>query len=172
MLLFFTMFGAVIQKTISDSYLSGDFFYYVFLTDPRFEFWTRLFVSDYSPSVNPIIALKQAAEAGVLLPIQLNGTAELRAFTNFVTWFNYVDQILISLLLLVWHKKLVGPKHCVFLLVIAVTYFFAPVYGFGWLLCIFGLAIALQDRTSIWRLYIHCMLLIALYDLLIGTVIF
>ena len=96
----------------------------------------------------------------------------MRIFTDIITWVNYLDQILVSVLIF-FQKGIFGTiKHLTFIVFILGIYLVAPVYGFGWLLCIFGMSIALDEkRFHFYRAYMGCILVLAVYQLVIHRLI-
>ncbi|NKB99631.1 MAG: hypothetical protein GKR90_14200 [Pseudomonadales bacterium] len=142
-LLAITMFGSVIQKSASTDYLSGDFFEFTLLTDHRFAFLSSMLgVTDFE--LRTVWQGVEELQQGVFDPkeISLPANANVRTAALVITYWNLVIQTLIgALALFAIRRMLLKSLSALLLLFVATTYFFAPVFGFGWLLCVWGLSI-------------------------------
>lgn len=167
-LLFFTMAMAVVQKTLSPDYLSGDFFEFIFMTDSRFSAFASLITGMdanlfsenrwlYVQAMDPLL-VEQSVPA-------LNTSPALHQLALVITWINYLDQLLIALLLLLpLSQRGEIVKHLLLMAFIVPVYAVAPVIGFGWLIIIWGYC--LVPNTVAWlRLgYLALFLLLCLYE--------
>ena len=139
-LLFICMFFAVVQKTISPTYLSGDFFEYQLLIDRRFELLLKTFagLSDID-MVHNQSALRSVLGDQNLDIYQLRSNSKVEMLAQILTWVNYIEQLLFCFLIPLARFKLMNQfKHSLLLIFILGTYAIAPVIGFGWLICILG----------------------------------
>ena len=168
LLMLLTMAAAVLQKTISDSYLSGEMFSYLLLTDDRFFFWSKLFscVTQQELIYNSEM-LKQAGLAisnAQALEFQLKGWECIQPVAQYFTWLNYLDQALLSLLVLFKRFDQSFFKHALIMLFIIGTYLVAPVYGFGWTLCIFGMCFTANQDNKNFNLYLYSLIILCAYE--------
>ena len=164
------MLFAVLWKAISYSYMSGQFFEYVLLTDVRFEHMAHWFGGiDYaslSTNRHTLDAIKAshltgASESSALL-ISNDG---VRAVAWGMTWWTILIEGAIGVLFLLPQRiPRINPiRDYTLLLFAATTYMFAPVVGFGWLLMMMGIAQADTKR----RLQFFCVafILIQVYEM-------
>jgi hypothetical protein len=168
LLMLLTMAAAVLQKTISGSYLNGEMFSYLLLTDDRFFFWSKLFscVTQQELIYNSEM-LKQAGRAisnAQALEFQLKGWECVQPVAQYFTWINYLDQALLSLLVLFKRFDQSFFKHALIMLFIIGTYLVAPVYGFGWTLCIFGMCFTANQDNKNFNLYLYSLIILCAYE--------
>ena len=166
--MFLTMGAAVLQKTISDSYLNGEMFSYFLLTDDRFFFWSSL-LSCVTPQdlIYNSELLKEAGRAvGVAQTpaFQLRGWECIQPVAHAFTWLNYLDQALLALLVIIRAFDQSVIKHAVIILFIIGTYLIAPVYGFGWTLCIFGMCFTANQDNKNYNLYLFTLIVLCVYE--------
>lgn len=159
---------AVIWKTaLSPDYLDGRFFEFTFFTDPRFEDAAML-VGGLSPEqlAESRAYLEPLPEGAELLdPPVLHETPPLAAVVHIATWATVFIELLCALaFLLPLTERFALFRHGFLLAFCVVTYAFAPVAGFGWLLLAMGLAtVDAEDRP--WRAaYVTVWILVLLYD--------
>jgi len=168
LLMFLTMAAAVLQKTISDSYLNGEMFSYFLLTDDRFFFWSSLLscVTQQDLIYNSEL-LKEAGRAvGVAQTpeFQLRGWECIQPVAHTFTWLNYLDQALLALLVAfrLFDQSII--KHAMIIIFIIGTYLIAPVYGFGWTLCIFGMCYTANQDNKIFNFYLFTLIVLCVYE--------
>lgn len=159
-------FLAVLQKTISDNYLNSAFFCYELLLDERF-FALAKYVGEISDQTN---ALNMAARRALvsydstLTEVRLGGTENAATLAVFITWWNYLIQVIIGIVFLApcstWLSRMRDAWLLVFLFT---TYLFAPVIGFGWVLAIMGIAQTEVKRTNLRVLYVAAFLFLQVY---------
>lgn len=175
-LMFFTMVGAVIQKTISPDYLDGSFFEFTLLTDTRFRDFSAWITNLDHGALMENRALKNEIRNQYLLePLasaQLARTANFQLFAHAITWLNYLDQVVIGALALF---RLPLPleilKHLALMVFIIIVYAIAPVIGFGWLIIIWGYCMVPDELKYLRTGYIGCFVLLALYEFPFRTVL-
>lgn len=167
-LLFFTMLFAVIQKTLSDSYLSGAFFEFQLLTDQRFGFWVTTFTDLSHAALLENYEIVDSIEAGRETgAATLNSSTQVEIFAKIITWVNFLDQLAVVVLIALspwWRFELI--KHTLLIIFIFGTYLFAPVIGFGWLIAIWGIASTSENRALIRAGYVFAFIVIESYGLI------
>lgn len=167
-LLFFTMAMAVVQKTLATDYLNGEFFEFILMTDSRFSalgalltgMEPGLFAENreiYLRAMDPMLADQSTGT--------LHSSARLHTLAMAITWINYLDQIVIALMLLL-PLSLRGEifKHLLLMAFIVPVYAVAPVIGFGWLIIVWGYCLV-PDQVPWLRLgYLGLFLLLCIYE--------
>ena len=159
-------FAVLWKVALSPDFIDGRFFRVTLVTDPRFAAATRIIggLSDEQ--------LRAAREAVALLPHgaelldppELVEPARLRLFAIASTWGVLVLETLVAALMLA-RSHLPGVlRHAALLSFCAVTYAFAPVAGFGWLLLVMGLSQVEARQVWLARLYQLMFLLVLFYD--------
>lgn len=159
---------AVIWKAfLSPDYLDGRFFSVTLLTDPRFENATLLLGGltreQLAESREYLRPLPEGAEL-------LDGPAlfeppAFKLLTSVSTWGLLGLEALIAFACLVPLPRRGGVlTHVLLLLFCVVTYAFAPVAGFGWLLLTMGFAVCDARRRLLRASYLTAWCLVLLYD--------
>ena len=159
-------FAVLWKVALSSDFIDGRFFRVTLVTDPRFAAATRIIggLSDEQ--------LRAAREAVALLPHgaelldppELVEPARLRLFAVASTWGVLVLETLVAALMLA-RSRLPGIlRHAALLFFCAVTYAFAPVAGFGWLLLVMGLSQVEARQVWLARLYQLMFLIVLFYD--------
>ncbi|HSR69623.1 MAG TPA: hypothetical protein VLU25_16955 [Acidobacteriota bacterium] len=147
---------ATFWKAVSPDYLSGDFFHFTLLTDPRLESFARLvggvperaFVEN-AQTVSELSGAPEGREAF------LQGTPLLAWVAQVLTWLTIVMEGLLALaFLLPLPPSLAVWRHVLLLLFALGTYSIAPVIGFGWVLMIMGLAQCEEEHKWLRLAYI------------------
>ena len=116
--------------------------------------------------------LRAAREAVALLPHgaelldppAMFEPARLRLFAMASTWGVLVIETLVAALMLSRSRLSDSLRHVALLSFCAVTYAFAPVAGFGWLLLVMGLAQVEARQVWLARLYQLTFLVVLFYD--------
>ena len=86
----------------------------------------------------------------MLTEARLGGTENAAKLAVFITWWNYLIQVIMGIALLAPRFTWLWRTRDVWLLVfLFTTYLFAPVIGFGWVLAIMGIAQAEIDCTKL-----------------------
>jgi hypothetical protein len=159
-------FAVLWKVALSPDFIDGRFFRVTLITDPRFAAATRIIggLSDEQ--------LRAAREAVALLPHgaelldppELVEPARLRLFALVSTWGVLGLETLVATLMLA-RSRLPGLlRHAALLSFCAVTYAFAPVAGFGWLLLVMGLSQVEARQVWLARLYQLMFLIVLFYD--------
>jgi hypothetical protein len=159
-------FAVLWKVALSPDFIDGRFFRVTLLTDPRFAAATRIIggLSDQQ--------LRAAREAVALLPHgaelldppELVEPARLRLFALASTWGVLLLETLVAALMLARSRLPDVLRHAALLSFCAVTYAFAPVAGFGWLLLVMGLSQVEARQVWLARLYQLMFLIVLFYD--------
>ncbi|HWO00609.1 MAG TPA: hypothetical protein VNS63_15225, partial [Blastocatellia bacterium] len=159
---------AVIWKgLLSPDYLDGRFFSVTLLTDPRFENATLLLgglnAEQLAESREYLRPLPEGAE--LLDGPELFEPPAFKLLTRVSTWGLLVLEALIAFAcLLSLPRRAVAWRHILLLLFCIVTYAFAPVAGFGWLLLTMGFALCGPEQRVLRASYLTAWCLVLLYD--------
>lgn len=164
-LMAFTMFFAVVQKTLSPTYLSGAFFEYVLLTDARFGWWVSALTGLTPAQLAANYDFANQIALGVAPTLTaLNSNRGVEIMANVISWINYFDQLGVVVLIALSRFKVFDLlKHALLIIFILGTYLFAPVIGFGWLICIWGFAMTRPEQYYLRAAYVACYIIIASY---------
>jgi hypothetical protein len=155
------------KAALSPDYLDGRFFTVTLLTDARFEGATLL-VGGLTPqqldeSRQYLRPLPEGAEL-----LDAPSLYEPRAFKSLAlvsTWGMLALEALIAVVCLApLRVRGVWLSHLPLLLFCVVTYAFAPVAGFGWLLLTMGIASCGSEHRLLRAGYVMAWLLVLLYD--------
>jgi len=152
---------------LSPDFLDQRFFRVTLLTDPRFGFVAQLIgglsADELEANRTALAPLPHGAE--LLDSPEIHEPARLRAFAAIATWGVLVLEAAVSLLMLVpVSDRLALLRHGVLLVFCGVTYAFAPVAGFGWLLLAMGLAQLGSRQAWLERVYVVAFLVVVFYD--------
>ncbi len=150
-LLLFTMTLAVVQKSLSPNYLSGDFFQFILMIDGRFSEFTALLCGIDLEVLDVNRELYWQAQD----PVNLNSTfpplfsnEKLVLLAHIMTWLDYLTEVAIAgLVLLPGSIRWSTIVHVFLIGFISVVYAVAPVIGFGWLLTIWGYCLAPDESA-------------------------
>ncbi|HEY4502769.1 MAG TPA: hypothetical protein VJH21_02990 [Candidatus Paceibacterota bacterium] len=159
-MLIFIMGLSVVQKILGGAYLSGAFFEFTLLTDQRFFIITHylggLPAKDFFLNAEMFLQYPRAE-----FTLFLTQRVTLIAFV--MTYALLLIEILIPVFLLIQKKSYQNFAHLLNGLFIAVVYLIAPVYAFGFLLAVLGIACLSSDSRKLFLMYILLMLVIFLY---------
>jgi hypothetical protein len=167
-LLIFIMAGAVIQKTLSTSYLDASFFEFSFLTDSRFElFMTALGAdrADLKHNQEIINWIESAYLENDISATILRSSRSVRIIAVIVTWWDYLIQLAIAVAFLIRRRLFDLLGHILLLGFIVTTYLVAPVIGFGWTLSILGYAMSAERFPKLALCYLATFPLLTVYGL-------
>jgi hypothetical protein len=159
---------AVLWKgALSPDYLDGRFFRITWLTDPRLEDAVLLVggfaVDQLELSRGALQPLPEGAE--LLDPPRPSEPPRFRWLVAASTWGVLVIEALIALAcLLPLRGRAVVARHLLLLLFCIVTYAFAPVAGFGWLLLAIGVALTGAQQRVLRAAYVGAWFLVLLYS--------
>jgi hypothetical protein len=146
-------FAVLWKVALSPDFLDQRFFRVTLLTDPRFEVVAQLIgglsAAELEANRQALTPLPHGAE--LLAPPRVHESPRLRAFAVVSTWgILFLEAAVSGLMLTATAGRFTHLNHASLLLFCGVTYAFAPVAGFGWLLLAMGLA-QLDERQQWWR---------------------
>ena len=161
------VFAVCWKALLSPDFLDGRFFRVTLLTDPRFG-EAAMLIGGLSPQQlaadrQALTPLPQGAE--LLNPPAVVEPPRLRAIAAVSTWASLALEVSVAILMLLPPRRLISAfRHAALLTFCAVTYAFAPVAGFGWLLLVMG--IAQTDGRQVWlrRGYVAGFLVVLFYS--------
>jgi hypothetical protein len=164
-------FAVLWKVAVSPDFIDGRFFRVTLLTDPRFGAATQLVgglsKAELDANREAVVPLPHGAE--LTDPPEVREPPRLRAFATFSTWGIVALEALVAAMMLAPPGR-TGPwRHIVLLAFCGITYAFAPVAGFGWLLVVMGLAQVEDRQVWISRLYVVTFLVVLFYDQLPWT---
>lgn len=165
--LIFVFCFAAIQKSFSPSYMSGEMFETRLLLDPRFKAFGHLFGLDKSiaeKSLELTELLKNPLAQFEGDTVRLPATDHSRLLALVVTWYDLIVQYLIGLLFIPARRLTDRLGHYVLIFFILTTYLPAPVFGFGWLLTTYGIALSWRRLPNIGITYLFCLVAIFAYQ--------
>ncbi len=168
LLIGFAFLMAVIWKALlSPDYLDGRFFRVTLLTDARFESATLLLGGITKQQLAESREyLKPLPEGAELLdePALAEPTA-FRVLVTISTWGVLILEILVVLgCFIPLRGRALMLRYLPLLVFCVVTYAFAPVAGFGWLLLTMGLALCGSGHRWLRFSYLTAWILVLLYD--------
>jgi hypothetical protein len=163
-------FAVLWKVALSPDFMDGRFFRVTLLTDPRFGAATQLFgglsKAELAANRKAVVPLPHGAE--LLDPPEVREPRRLRAFATLSTWGIVALEGLVAAMMLA-PARTGRWRHLVLLAFCGITYAFAPVAGFGWLLLVMGLAQVEARQVWISRLYVVTFLAVLFYDQLPWT---
>jgi hypothetical protein len=160
-------FAVLWKAVLSPDFLDGRFFRVTLLTDPRFGAAAQLIgglsTEQLDQNREALALLPEGAE--LLDPPLVHEPPRLRALASAATWGILGLEALVALLMLApARRSLALLRHAMLLLFCSVTYAFAPVAGFGWLLIVMGLAQLETGERWLGRTYVGAFLVVLFYD--------
>jgi hypothetical protein len=158
---------AVLWKVLSPDYLDGRFFRVTLLTDPRFAEAAMLIggLSEGDLAANRRALVPLPEGAALASPPEVIEPPRLRALATLSTWGILSLEAFIAAIMLVPPRGIRAMwRHGLLLGFCLVTYAFAPVAGFGWLLLVMGAA--QTDEAHVWlrRAYAAVFLVVLFYS--------
>ena len=157
---------AVLQKSTSDDYLDGTFFYYELLLDGRFSGLATYLggIPEHFKDLNEAARRALVNFDSGLTSVHLQGTEATKRVATFITWWNYLIQLVIGFaFLLPGSNWLTRTRNAWLLLFLLTTYLFAPVIGFGWVLAIMGIVQTEDGQQRTRALYVTAFLFLQIY---------
>jgi hypothetical protein len=158
---------AVLWKVLSPDFLDGRFFRVTLLTDPRFAEAAMLIgglsEADLEASRSALAPLPDGAALvdppGVIEP------PRLRALATLSTWGIVLLEACVAVVMLGPERRIAAwLRHTLLVTFCLVTYAFAPVAGFGWLLLVMGAAQTAEDGVWPRRAYVAAFLVVLFYS--------
>jgi hypothetical protein len=160
------VFAVLWKGVLSPEYRDGRFFTVTFLTDDRFAdavmLLGELSAADLESNRQ---FLEPLPEGAAWFDRSLIETESFRVLVSVATWSTLAIEAAIALAFLLPLRPSLQPvRHILLLGFCVVTYAFAPVAGFGWLLLVMGLAACRTDQPKIRAAYVAAYLLVLLYS--------
>jgi hypothetical protein len=159
-------FAVVWKVLLSPDFLDGRFFRVTLLTDPRFGDAARLLGG---LSAEQLTANREALQllpggAELLDPPVILEPTPLRVLAAISTWGVIAIELAVAVLMLARTSvALAMLRHLTLLLFCGITYLFAPVAGFGWLLLAMGLAQLDERQMMLRRAYVCAFVVVIFY---------
>ena len=160
-------FAVLWKAVLSPDFVDGRFFRVTLLTDPRFGAAAQLVgglsAEQLAANREALTLLAEGAELDD--PPRAAEPARLRAFAIASTWGIFVLEMAVALLMLAPATNgTTSLRHAALLSFCAITYAFAPVAGFGWLLLVMGLAQVEPRHVWFGRAYVAAFIVVIFYD--------
>jgi hypothetical protein len=159
-------FAVLWKAVLSPDFLDGRFFRVTLLTDPRFGEAAMLIGG---LSADQLASNRRALEplpdgAELLESPAIVEPPRLRALATISTWGIVALEASVAILMLMPAAR-VAPivRHVVLLVFCLLTYAFAPVAGFGWLLLVMGAAQTSPEEVWMRRLYLVAFVSVLFY---------
>ena len=160
-------FAVLWKVLLSPDFIDGRFFRVTLLTDPRFAEAAMLIggLSDQDLEANRRALAPLPDGAALAEPLAVIEPTRLRALAIVSTWGIVLLEAGVAVMMLAPGRWIDSRLRHAFLLAFClVTYAFAPVAGFGWLLLVMGAA--QTDATDVWerRAYVAVFLVVLFYS--------
>jgi hypothetical protein len=160
-------FAVLWKAVLSPDFLDGRFFRVTLLTDPRFDAVTQLVgglsQSQLDRNREALAPLPNGAE--LLNPPVVDEPARLRALAVVSTIGILALETVVAVSMMAPTTGIFATlRHTTLLSFCGITYAFAPVAGFGWLLLVMGLAQLGAREVWLGRAYIAMFLAVLFYD--------
>jgi hypothetical protein len=159
-------FAVLWKAVLSPDFLDGRFFRVTLMTDPRFGEAAMLVggltADELEANRRALDPLPEGAE--LLDPPEVVQPIRLRALAVASTWGILCLEAAVALLMLVPVPRLALVRHAALLLFCLITYAFAPVAGFGWLLLLMGVAQIDSSQTWLHRVYVAAFAAVLFFD--------
>jgi len=161
------LFALLWKAVLSPDYLDGRFFRVTLMMDDRFAgavmLLTGLSAEQLQQNRNYLQPLPEGAE--LLHPPLFVEPPAFRWLAGSATYGMLALEAAIAMLyLLPWHSRFESARHVFLLAFCVLTYAFAPVAGFGWLLLVMGLAQCNPEQRLLRFAYILSYFLILLFS--------
>ena len=175
--LVFIFLGAVLQKFLSSSYMSGAMFELELLLDPRFHAFGHLVGIDANvaaESLRRALLLRLSTLQVLNDKVLLMSDDRVHFVANLITLYDFYVQLAIGVLLLFRRTITDVIAHLLILFFIFTTYLPAPVFGFGFTLAVLGFALVKERSQSLSAAYLVSMAAVLFYqvpwrDWVLGT---
>jgi hypothetical protein len=158
---------AVLWKVLSPDFLDGRFFRVTLLTDPRFAEAAMLIggLSEADLEANRSALAPLPDGAALVDPPGVIEPPRLRALATLSTWGIVLLEACVAVVMLGPERRIAAwLRHTLLVTFCLVTYAFAPVAGFGWLLLVMGAAQTAEDGVWPRRAYVAAFLVVLFYS--------
>ncbi len=160
-------FAVLWKAVLSPDFLDGRFFRVTLLTDPRFAEAAMLIggLTDEELKANREALTALPEGAALAEPPTVTEPVRLRVLATISTWGIVLLEACVALSMLLPPRRVPAwLRHGLLIAFCLVTYAFAPVAGFGWLLLVMGVA-QTTERDRWWRrAYIGAFLIVLFYS--------
>ena len=160
------LFAVIWKAVLAPDFLDGRFFRVTLLTDPRFGEAAMLIGGLSAEQLESNRQALQPLPHGAELqdPPAVVEPVALRMFATASTWGVVVLEAVIALLMLLPSRPITSwLRHAALLAFCGVTYAFAPVAGFGWILLVMGLVLVEPPQVWLARAYVAGFLVVLFY---------
>ena len=156
-------FATLWKVFLSPDFMNGDYFYFTFMTDIRFQDEAMILgatANDLGNNTSELYHVRNGAKEAAIFSY----IPSLHWATLGVTWWTALIEGLLALVFL-WPRKntLYRMRNAVLLVFAWTTYLAAPVMTFGWTLITLGLAQTEEDEERTRLLYILTLVLLFIY---------
>jgi len=171
------MLFATLWKLANPQYLSGGFFTYELLADPRFAGVASWFGALPAAELAANRELRDLLIGGTMRGVDLTAVTlatspRIELSAAALTWWTLLIEGLLALLFLLPEGRRVARLRNLALLTFGVsTYCVAPVRGFGWILMLLGLGQCRAEDRAFRPLYLTAFVLIQVYLTPIGAIV-
>jgi hypothetical protein len=161
------VFAVCWKAFLSPDFLDGRFFRVTLLTDPRFG-EAAMLIGDLSPQQldanrEALTPLPEGAE--LVDPPAVIEPPRLRVIATLSTWAILCLEASVAVLMLLPSGTVISAlRHAALLTFCGLTYAFAPVAGFGWLLLVMGSAQTVASQIWLRRVYVAAFLVVLFYS--------
>ncbi len=160
-------FAVLWKAVLSPDFLDGRFFRVTLLTDPRFDAVTQLVgglsQSQLDENREALVPLPNGAE--LLDPPLVHEPARLRMLASVSTFGILALEAVVAVSMMAPATRIsLMLRHATLLSFCGITYAFAPVAGFGWLLLVMGLAQLAPRDVWLGRAYTAMFVALLFYD--------
>jgi len=160
-------FAVLWKVLLSPDFLDGRFFRVTVLTDPRFAEVAMLIgglsTAELEANRRALAALPDGAALSE--PLVVIEPGRLRALATVSTWGIVVLEACVTVMMLGPQRRIAAwMRHTLLLTFCLVTYAFAPVAGFGWLVLVMGAAGTAEAAVWLRRAYVAAFLIVLFYS--------
>jgi hypothetical protein len=160
-------FAVMWKVLLAPDFLDGRFFRVTLLTDPRFAEAARLIggLTAEQLEANRLALAPLPEGAALSEPLTVIEPPRLRLLAVISTWGILLLEASVAIAMLGPPRRHFAiARHVLLLAFCLITYAFAPVAGFGWLLLVMGAAQTRESESWLRRLYVAAFLLVLFYS--------
>ena len=151
-LIAFCMGYAVIQK-LNPNFLSGDFFYFKLITDPRFNFIGSLIQFNLPEVISENEYLIQKVMQESKTTVLNAGPYILHPISKILTWYTIIIETMVTLVFFLPRKRFYIWQHWL-LLLFGSLYFVLPIRGFAFTLLTMGFILIKKEDIKLKVIYL------------------
>ena len=160
-------FAVLWKVSLSPDFLDGRFFRVTLLTDPRFAEAAMLIggLSDEELESNRRALAPLPGGAALAEPLAVIEPPRLRALATVSTWgIVLLEAACAAAMMLGPQSRIAWLRHTLLLSFCVITYAFAPVAGFGWLVLVMGAGGIAETAVWLRRAYVAAFLVVLFYS--------